>query len=73
MPKAPKPLPSGGKPSPNAAEADILGDAATMTPPTGAPSGDKENDAAEEGMPDSSPSEDENRPGFIGERNRPQS
>lgn len=62
-----------------AADADLLGEAAVLHPPVA----DKAGEPGEAGevttpvapsapaMPEPPPAEDENQPGFIGERNRP--
>lgn len=56
-------------PEPKAASADLLGEAVPMPPPrveTQVPAM-----PAGGAMPEPAPAEDENQPGFIGERNLP--
>lgn len=62
-----------------AADADLLGEAAVMHPPV-ADKAVEQGEVAEvatpvapsaPAMPEPPPAEDENQPGFIGERNRP--
>ena len=67
---------SQGIPNNKAADADLLGETVRMPAP-GAPGTDKAEVAADvpaAGAPlwtEPAPAEDENQPGFIGERNRP--
>jgi hypothetical protein len=60
-------------PSRKAADADVLGEAASLPVPGTDPAAQPETPAAPgaPAMPEPPPAEDENQPGFIGERNRP--
>lgn len=67
---------------PKAADADLLGEAASLEPPhvekaddagKGAQSPVAPSAPAAAPLPDPPPAEDENQPGFIGKRNRPTS
>lgn len=70
---------SASEAQPKAADADLLGEPAPLKPPS-ADTPDTENEprrvlppegAGLSTLPEPPPAEDENQPGFIGERNRP--
>ncbi|MDO9357714.1 MAG: hypothetical protein Q7T70_01815 [Polaromonas sp.] len=55
--------------APKAADSDLLGEAVTIQPPGPADAGEASQAGGSAAEPP--PAEDENQPGFIGERNRP--